>query len=66
MTGKKYASYEDLQEVKEDIKDIKDNHLSSIWAAINFLDKSVGSLRWWILGSVSILGIVLAILQVLG
>ena len=53
-------------EINDRIDDIKDNHLNSIWAYIGFLDRSIGNLRWWIMGSVAVLGIVLAIIQVFG
>ena len=68
---RKYATCEDLEQVKKSVdgiddrlEDIEDNHLDSIWAAMNFLEKRVSDLRWWILGSVSLLGVVLAILEV--
>ena len=35
---KKYATCEDLQEVKEEIKDVKDNHLKSIFDSIMWID----------------------------
>lgn len=68
--GDKYVEHEEFaritKEIKDDIEDIKDNHLASIWVAIGFLDRNVGQLRWWILGSVALLGVVLAILEVRG
>ena len=35
---KKYATCEDLQEVKGEIKDVKDNHLKSILDSIMWID----------------------------
>ena len=62
---RKYATCEDLAEVKKDIEDIKDNHLTTIWTAIEFLRREVGNLRWYILGSVGLLAIVITLVQLL-
>ena len=56
----------ETREVHTAVDDIKDNHLKSIWAYMGFLEKSVGNLRWYIIGSVALLGVVLAILEVKG
>lgn len=64
---KEYATKEELkeeiEEVKSELKNIEENHLTSIWCAIEFLRSEVRNLRWFILGSVAVLAIVLAILD---
>ena len=56
----------DFKELKDSVEDIKENHLASIWLAIQFVMRDVGNLRWFIIGSVAVLGIVLALLEVFG
>ena len=61
-----YVTNDEFKELKEEVDDIRDNHLQSIYTSIQFIWKDIGNLRWWIMGSVAVLGIVLAILQVFG
>ena len=57
---------EEIKELRDDVKDIKDNHLTSIEAWLLWLDRSVNNLRWFMLAGLAILGIVLAIIEVFG
>ena len=59
-----YVTKDEFKELKDEVDDIRDNHLQSIYTSIQFIWKDIGNLRWWIMGSVAILGVVLAILQV--
>ena len=52
--------------VRDELDDIKNNHLASIGGWILYLDKAVNNLRWFVLASATVLGIVLAILEVMG
>jgi len=61
-----YVTKDEFKELKDEVDDIRDNHLQSIYTSIQFIWKDIGNLRWWIMGSVAVLGIVLAILQVFG
>ena len=61
-----YVTKDEFKELKDEVDDIRDNHLQSIYTSIQFIWKDIGNLRWWIMGSVAILGVVLAILQVFG
>lgn len=78
MSKDRYVRYEEFSEVKQDVKEIKDNHLPSILKKVGCLDRKVKSLkksvvaiggdvktlRWYIIAASSVLGIVLAILKV--
>jgi len=66
MDDKQYVKYEEFKEVKKDVKDIKDNHLPSILKSIDALKDKVKDLKWFFLGGMAVLGIVLGILQVFG
>ena len=61
---------QELDEVKADIKDIKDNHLVSLLNKLVVLedkiDDKVSDLRWFIMASLVVLGLVLGMLQVYG
>ena len=61
-----YVTKDEFKELKDEVDDIRDNHLQSIYTSIQFIWRDIGNLRWWIMGSVAILGVVLAILQVFG
>ena len=65
-----YVTREELtekcNEIKDDIKQIRDNDLHSIEAWILYIEKNVDHLRWYILGASALLGIILAILEVRG
>jgi len=56
----------DVAEIKADITGIKKNHLPSILEKIAGVKGEVRNLRWFIMGSVMVLGIVLAIIEVFG
>ena len=66
MGNEDYVSHKEFQEVKEDVKDIKDNHLVSIARRIDALTDKVKDLKWLFLGGMAVLGIVLGLLQVFG
>jgi len=57
---------DELAGVKKDVADIKNNHLPSILGKIADVKGEVRNLRWFIMGSVMMLGVVLAILEVCG
>lgn len=46
------------------IKDIKENHLASIIKQIESVARDVRNLRWFFLGGIGLLGVVLTMLQV--
>ena len=52
--------------VDEKLEDITDNHLTTIWGAIEFIFHDIRNIRWLIMGGVGVLAIVLAILEVFG
>ena len=62
----KHVTEKDFKRLEKKVDDIMDNHLNSIWTAIQFVMKDISNLRWWVLASVTILGVVLAILEVMG
>ena len=60
-----------IENIEKTVEDIKDNHLQDIWTAVEgiwgsmeFCFRDISNLRWWVLGSITLLGIVLAILEV--
>jgi len=57
---------QDVKKLKSEIKDIKDNHLDSIYASIQFILKDISNLRWFILGGIAILALVVTLLQCFG
>jgi len=56
----------EIKGIKADIRDIKDNHLTSILDKIAGVANQVKNLRWFIMASMLVLGVVLAIIQTLG
>ena len=56
----------DVKELKSEIKDIKDNHLDSIYASIQFILKDIANLRWFIMGGIAVLAIVITLIQCFG
>ena len=71
MPSEDYITKEEFNdkcdEINCKIDDIKDNHLNTILNAVIWIDertdRKIGNLRWWILGSVTLLGIVIALIQ---
>lgn len=61
-----YVTREEFKEVKDDVKDIKDNHLPSILKSIDALKDKVKDLKWFFVAGMAVLGIVLGMLQVSG
>lgn len=61
---------QEITDIKKDIKDIKDNHLvgivKKITALEDKLDDKISDLRWFIMASLVVLGLVLGMLQVYG
>jgi len=57
---------QDVKELKSEIKDIKDNHLDSIYASIQFILKDISNLRWFIMGGIAVLAIVITLIQCFG
>lgn len=57
---------QEIKGIKAEIKDIKDNHLTSILDKIAGVASQVKNLRWFIMASMLVLGVVLAIIQTLG
>ena len=57
---------QDVKELKSEIKDIKDNHLDSIYASIQFILKDIANLRWFIMGGIAVLAIVITLIQCFG
>lgn len=65
-----YVKYKDFikvtNELRDDIEDIRDNHLASIFSAVMNLADQVKNLRWFFLGGIALLGVIMAMLQVFG
>jgi len=61
-----YVKMKDFKRLESKVDDIIDNHLNSIWGAIEFIFRDIGNLRWYIVGGVGIIAIVLTLLQVFG
>jgi len=61
-----HVTREEFKEVKDDVRDIKDNHLASITKQLDALTGRVKDLRWFFLGGMAVLGVVLGMLQVFG
>ena len=63
----------DVEQLKQDVSEIKDNHLESIFSAImefggelNLVRIQLHNLRWFIAGASAIISIVIALLKCLG
>ena len=56
----------EFDQLRKDIEDIKTNHLECIWSAITQLADSVRNLRWFIMGSMGMLALVIALVELLG
>ena len=56
----------EIKGIKAEITDIKDNHLTSIKEKIAAVASQVKNLRWFIMASMLVLGVVLSILHVFG
>ena len=56
----------DIAELKADVHEIKDNHLNCIENIVLNLKEQIANLRWFILASLAVMGVVLAILEVCG
>jgi len=57
---------QEIKDIKAEITDIKVNHLTSILDKIAGVKSQVKNLRWFIMASMLVLGVVLAIIQVYG
>ena len=61
---------DEVTQLKDDVADIRDNHLTSIEAYILAMDaalsKEIGNVRWFVGGTGGLLGIVIALCQLLG
>jgi len=55
-----------IKEVNDNIDDIKENHLSTIYALIDSVLDKVSTLRWVFIAGMAVLGVVLGLLQVFG
>lgn len=63
----------DVKDLKADIEDIKNNHLKcmydavdEVWASLQFLMTDISNLRWFILASVGVLAVVVAVIECFG
>ena len=56
-----YVTKKDLKRVEDKVDDIKDNHLDSIYASIQFILKDISNLRWFIMGSIGVIAIIVTI-----
>ena len=63
----------ECEAMRKDIEDIKDNHLTDIWqaieglwGAIEYIYKDIKSLRNYVWGSAAIIAVVIALCQLLG
>ena len=62
----------DIKAIKQEVEDIRDNHLShiydaieSLWGAIGFLTRGISDLKWLIIGASGLLAIVIALCALL-
>lgn len=62
----------DIKAIKQEVEDIRDNHLAhiydaieSLWGAIGFLTKGISDLKWLIIGASGLLAIVIALCALL-
>jgi len=63
----------ELEKLEAQIEDIKSNHLDSIYTAIklcvrdiNNCHRDINNLRWFIMAGTAVLGIVIALVDLLG
>ena len=62
----------DIKAIKQEVEDIRDNHLAhiydaieSLWGAIGFLTRGISDLKWLIIGASGLLAIVIALCALL-
>jgi hypothetical protein len=66
-TGKEFAEIKrNMAHIQGELDDIKDNHLQSIYASIEFILRDISNLRWYIMGGIGILAIVVTLIQCFG
>ncbi|RLC34002.1 MAG: hypothetical protein DRZ76_03490 [Candidatus Nealsonbacteria bacterium] len=56
----------ELEKLENQIEDIKSNHLDSIYTAIKLCMRDINHLRWFIMAGTAVLGIVIALVELLG
>ena len=56
----------DINELKGEVEDIRDNHLHTIEAWLMSLDKDIGHLRWFFMAGLAILAAVIALVSCFG
>ena len=56
----------ELEKLESQIEDIKSNHLDSIYTAIKLCMRDINNLRWFIMAGTAVLGIVIALVELLG
>lgn len=66
MTEELAKVTKDVESIRADITDIKENHLTSLLSKLSHLEDRISDLRWFFMAGLVILGVVLAILEVYG
>jgi hypothetical protein len=61
-----HVTRKEFRELKDDVTDIRDNHLVTITEKLSALTEKVRDLKWFFLGGMAVLGLILGILQVFG